>query len=198
MSQQKLCILKTKSLRAASDSSLGVCHCSLALQAQLDSCGTGVSLQTPYCFTALLFSTAGAWSKWSVAGDSPREVLRGYVHRGCRYSHRAGPGNHWTEPLHSCDSAAVLQFVLLQALYYLLVIKLLLEIFGLLLGESQVPGKQDKIACQILTSKQCWMRCSLVIPAKPVDWAELLPGTSANRQPNFGPLRNICRQVGIL
>lgn len=54
----------------------------------------GVSLQTPYCFTALLFLTAGTWSEWSVAGNSAREVLRGYVYRGCRYSHRAGPGNH--------------------------------------------------------------------------------------------------------
>lgn len=60
---------------------------------ELLSCRVGVSLQTPYCFTALLFPTAGAWSEWSVAGDSPREVLCGYVHCGCRYCHRVGPGN---------------------------------------------------------------------------------------------------------
>lgn len=87
--------------------------------------------------------------------------------------------------------------MLLQALYYLLVIKLLVEIFGLLLGECEVPGKQDKITGQILTGKQGWIRCSLVIPAKRVDLAELLPGISADRQPNFDTLRDICRQVGI-
>lgn len=50
-------------------------------------------------------------------------------------------------------SAAVLQFVLRQALYNLLVIKLLLEVFGIPLEESQVPGKKDKITRQVLTSK---------------------------------------------
>jgi len=100
----------------------------------------GVSLQTPYCFTALLFPTAGTWSEWSTAGDSPREVLCGYVHRGCRYSHRVGPGNQ-SEPNFCSTIAESWMLVLVASGGSLLIIKMLLKIFGLLLGDTEVPGK---------------------------------------------------------
>lgn len=129
------------------------CHCSARLSW---TWRVWVSLQTPYCFTALLFLTAGAWSEWSVAGHSTREVLCGYVHCGCRYSHRIGPGNQ-----------LVLQHLWLSSItailvsgFKLLMIQMFCKI-SWLLEQTQVSSRWDRMNCHILTSEQSWIRCTL-------------------------------------
>lgn len=136
-----------------------------------------VSLQTPYCFTALLFLTAGAWSERSVAGDSTREVLCGYVHCGCRYSHRIGPGNHISWSSNTCDSAAV-QLYLFQALrcgWYRCFVRFLDFFEGRL--KSQAHETEWIVTSWPVNS---WTKCTLVIAAKPVDLSRLSGGTSTN------------------
>lgn len=151
MSQQKLSILKTTSLRAGSDNPLGVCHCSARLSwtpVELGFlCRHPIALPL-FCSPQLVLGPSG--------------VLQGIRPGKCYVDMSTVDADTVTELAQvitelnlltaAVHSAAVLQFVLLQALLLLVGNK---TAFRGLWASSQVPGKQDKITCQILTSKWC-------------------------------------------
>lgn len=140
-------------MRAGSDNLLGVCYCNARLRwtpAELGFlCRHPIALPL-FCSPQLVLGPSG--------------VLQGIRPGKCYVDMSTVDADTVTELAQviteqslltaaAVHSAAVLQFVLRQALYNLLVIKLLLEVFEIPLEESQVPGKKDKITRQVLTSK---------------------------------------------
>lgn len=119
-----------KYLRAGSDNPLGICYCNARLSwtpAELGFlCRHPIALPL-FCSPQLVLGPSG--------------VLQGIRPGKCYVDMSTVDADTVTELAQVITeltllTAAVLQFVLCQVLYYLLVIKLLLEVFRLLLGES--------------------------------------------------------------